>query len=166
MSLRDVVEDIAGYVASAMLATERFRIMVASDAVAREGKGETVSFATAIVVHQIGHGARFYVTRTVRDDIPTFRDRIYTETMLSITLAQELRSRLASYMDEDFLRSEYFVIDADVGENGKSKVLIREIIGMVTGNGFHVRVKPDAEGVHVADKFVRPVTPRVALESA
>ena len=165
LSLEDVVGEIVAYIGNGLIEKRPYRIIVTSDALAREGMGKAVTFVTAIVVHEVGHGARFFITRSVRTDIPTFRDRIYTETMRSITLAQELRSKLKDHFDEDYLLSDYFVIDADVGENGKTKALIREIVGMIRGSGFYARIKPDAEGVAAADKFVRPLTPETVLVS-
>ncbi len=164
LSLVDVVREIVHYVGEGFPDRYQYRIIVSTDTLAREGKGEIVTFVTAIVIHQIGHGARFFASRTTRDDIYTFRDRIYLETIRSITLAQELRSRLKEFIHEDYLLSENFMIDADVGENGKSKVLVREIIGLIVGNGFNARVKPEGIGVYVADKFVRPVSPRIILK--
>ncbi|HAV21575.1 MAG TPA: hypothetical protein DCX02_06940, partial [Firmicutes bacterium] len=41
----------------------------------------------------------------------------------------------------------------DIGRNGGTKDLIREIVGMVTGTGFEAKIKPDAYGAtKVADK--------------
>lgn len=168
ISIEEVVRSIVRFVQDGLPDRYRYRIIVTSDAVAKEGKGQIVPFATAVIVHRIGHGAIFFVTRTTRDDIPTFRDRIYNETMLSITLAQEIRDQLKEYLHDDYLRSDNFVIDADVGENGKSKILIREIVGMIQGNGFNARIKPEGIGVRVADKYVRPtrVPTKVILKPA
>ena len=47
-------------------------------------------------------------------------------------------------------------IHLDVGENGKTKELIRDIVGMITGTGFAARIKPDSFGASkVADKHTR-----------
>ena len=47
-------------------------------------------------------------------------------------------------------------IHLDVGEQGKTKEIIREVVGMVTGSGFDAIIKPDSYGASkVADKFTK-----------
>ncbi len=134
----------------------RYRIIVTTDSPGQEGKDFIIPFSTAITIHRIGRGGRVIIHRTSRDDIYTFRDRIYRETILSITLAQELRTGLAKYVDEDYLLSDNFEVHADVGENGKSREMVREVVGMITGSGFNAKIKPEAVGARIADRFVRP----------
>ena len=44
-------------------------------------------------------------------------------------------------------------IHVDVGEHGDTREMIKEIVGMVTGNGFVAKTKPDAYAAsYVADK--------------
>lgn len=149
-----VANEIVAYVRED--SDSRYRIIVTTDSPGREGRDLIVPFSTVIAIHRIGRGGRVIIHRTSRDDIVTFRDRIYRETILSITLAQELRAGLASHIDEDYLLSENFEVHADVGENGKSRQMVREVVGMITGSGFNVKIKPEAVGVHIADRFVRP----------
>ena len=45
-------------------------------------------------------------------------------------------------------------IHADVGENGATKDMIREVIGLIGGNGFEAKIKPEAfAATCVADRF-------------
>ncbi len=47
-------------------------------------------------------------------------------------------------------------IHLDVGENGQTRDLIREVVGMVVGSGFDARIKPDSYGaMTVADKYTK-----------
>ena len=47
-------------------------------------------------------------------------------------------------------------IHLDIGTNGDTKDLIREVVGMVVGSGFDARIKPDSFGASkVADRFTR-----------
>jgi len=62
LSLDDVVKDIVAYVGTGLKEKRPYRLIVTSDALAREGKGVAVTFVTAIVVHEVGHGARFFIT--------------------------------------------------------------------------------------------------------
>ncbi|EKD86242.1 MAG: hypothetical protein ACD_37C00395G0001 [uncultured bacterium] len=44
-------------------------------------------------------------------------------------------------------------IHIDVGEHGDTREMIKEVVGMVTGNGFVAKTKPNAYGAsYVADK--------------
>ena len=47
-------------------------------------------------------------------------------------------------------------IHLDVGNNGATKELIKEVVGMVNGSGFTCRIKPQAYGASsVADRFTK-----------
>jgi predicted RNase H-related nuclease YkuK (DUF458 family) len=47
-------------------------------------------------------------------------------------------------------------IHVDVGQQGETRALIREIVGMVTGSGYRARIKPESFGASsVADKFTK-----------
>jgi len=154
LTLEGVLKEIVDFVAEDT--ESRYRIIVTTDSPGREGKDLVIPFSTVITIHRIGRGGRVLIHRSIRDDIYTFRDRIYRETVLSITLAQELRVGLKHYIHEDYLLSENFEIHADVGQNGKSRQMVREVEGMIIGSGFHVKIKPEAVGVRIADRFVRP----------
>jgi len=154
LNLDGVVREIIEYLRED--AEARYRIIVTTDSPGQEGRDLIVPFSTVITFHRIGKGGRVIIHRTSRDDVYTFRDRIYRETVLSITLAQELRTRLSEHIDEDYLLSDNFEVHADVGENGKSRQMVREVMGMIVGSGFNVKIKPDAVGVRIADRFVRP----------
>ena len=80
------------------------------------------------------------------------RDRILKEAMLSITLAQELRSRMKEELGEEIFwdeRLEFRCIHLDLGEEGPTRELIDSICGMVKGFGFEPVIKPHAYGAFV-----------------
>jgi len=106
-------------------------------------------FVTAIVVCKLGKGGIFFYYPVVYDKIHTLRDRIYMETALSIGCATTL---LELFLDNDVLRD--ITIHCDVGPNGKTRELIREIVGYVTASGFDCKIKPEAiAACTVADRF-------------
>ena len=44
-------------------------------------------------------------------------------------------------------------IHIDVGRSGETRDMIKEVVGMVTGNGYTAKTKPDSYGASkVADK--------------
>jgi predicted RNase H-related nuclease YkuK (DUF458 family) len=48
-----------------------------------------------------------------------------------------------------------FEIHADVGENGPTKQMIQEVVGMIRANNFTVRTKPESyAATNVADRHV------------
>ena len=48
-----------------------------------------------------------------------------------------------------------FEIHIDVGENGASKVMIQELVGMIRANNFEVKTKPESYAAsNVADRHV------------
>src|SRR5690625_1470084 len=114
--------------------------------------GEETCFVTAIVVHRAGKGARYYYTREWERIERSLRQRIFYETARSLGVASRMADKLAEngYADMDV------EIHLDVGENGDTRGLIREVVGMVVGSGFDARIKPDAFGaMTVADKYTK-----------
>ena len=156
LNLKEVFKEIISYIGEDT--ESRYRLIVTTDSPGQEGRGFIIPFSTVIVMHRIGKGGRVIIHRTSHDDIYTFRERIYRETILSITLAQELRNGLTGKIEEDYLLSENFEVHADVGNNGKSRQMVREVQGMIIGSGFQVKIKPEGVGARIADRFVRPAT--------
>lgn len=111
--------------------------------------GDETNFVTAIVVHRVGHGGRYFYRKLRNRKIESLRQRIFYETSLSLETASLVTAELA--------RNGYsrlpVEIHLDVGEQGETKRVIREVVGMVTGSGYAARTKPDAYGASkVADK--------------
>lgn len=125
-----------------------FKLIVGTDSQVRE---ETC-FVTAVVIHHVGKGARYYYTKSYHRRIESLRQRIFYEASMSLDIASQLAARLS----EDGLEDLDAEIHLDVGPNGETKELIREIVGMVTGNGFEAVIKPDSSGASkVADKYTK-----------
>ena len=124
-----------------------YHIIIGSDS----ASSSPVELVTAITVWRVGNGAIHFWTKSEPRVYSTLRDRIYAETMNSITLAQEARSRLRDRLgDEAFWDNQVHI---DVGENGPTRELIDTVVGMVKGYGFEAVIKPNAFGAStVADK--------------
>jgi predicted RNase H-related nuclease YkuK (DUF458 family) len=128
---------------------EQYKLIVGSDSQAKENE---VSFVTAVVVHRVGKGARYFYRRVSHQPMHSLRQKIFFETSLSLQVAGELAERL-SHNGYSGLNVE---IHLDVGNSGDTRGLIREIVGMVTGSGFDAKIKPDAYGASkVADKYTK-----------
>ena len=124
-----------------------YHIIIGSDS----ASSSPVELVTAITVWRVGNGAIHFWTKAEPKIFLTLRDRIYAETMNSITLAQEVRSRLRDRLgDEVFWDNQVHI---DVGENGPTRELIDTVVGMVKGYGFEAVIKPYSFGAStVADK--------------
>ena len=45
-------------------------------------------------------------------------------------------------------------IHADIGENGQTRDMIKEVVGLIRGNGFEPKIKPEAYVAScVADRY-------------
>ncbi len=101
---------------------------------------------------RVGHGGRYYYKKKRHRKIDSMRQRIFYETTMSIELASELRTRL----NENGFKKLPVEIHLDVGNNGDTKEIIKEVLGMVTGSGFAAVTKTDSYGAtKVADSHSR-----------
>lgn len=109
-------------------------------------------FVTAIVVHRVGNGGRYFWRRFNLGKFHTLRDRIIQEVMISLEAAQAL---LAELKKENIATQWDFEIHVDVGENGPTKPMIQEVVGMVRAHNFEARTKPESYAAsNVADRHV------------
>jgi hypothetical protein len=106
-------------------------------------------FVTAVTILRVGNGGRYFWTRSERIFCPTLRDRIYKETMQSITFTQELKSRLKDKIGEESFWDNKISVHIDVGQQGPTKDLIESVVGMVKGYGFEAIIKPYSFGAFV-----------------
>jgi predicted RNase H-related nuclease YkuK (DUF458 family) len=106
-------------------------------------------FVTAVTILRVGNGGRYFWTRSERIFCPTLRDRIYKETMQSITFTQELKSRLKDKIGEESFWDNKISVHIDVGPQGPTKDLIESVVGMVKGYGFEAIIKPYSFGAFV-----------------
>lgn len=127
---------------------EAYKLIIGTDSQVRD---ETC-FVTAVIIHRVGKGARYYYTRSFHRRMSSLRQRIFYEASMSLDVASQLATRLS----RDGLDELDAEIHLDVGPNGETRDLIREIVGMVTGTGFEAIIKPDSCGASkVADKYTK-----------
>lgn len=128
-----------------------YSLVIGTDSKSQKLNGEiTISFVTAVVIHRKGKGGRYFWQKNKKGKIKTLRDKIYTETLLSLDLAQELVPQLKTKIDGSRYNLE---IHIDVGQNGPTREMIKEVVGIVNGNGFTAKTKPESYGAFVvADK--------------
>lgn len=111
---------------------------------------DKIGFVTAIVIYRKGKGGCYFWQRNKIDNIGSLRDKIYTETLLSIKMAEKLVPQFTKRLNGERYKLE---IHIDVGDAGPTREMIKEVVGMVNGNGFTAKTKPESYGAFViADK--------------
>jgi len=128
-----------------------YRLVIGTDSKSNLLNGEQkVNFVSAIVIHRQGKGGRYFWRKKKVANLKSLRDKIYTETLLSIHLAEELMPYLTRRLNGEKYQLE---IHIDVGKAGPTREMIKEVVGMVNGNGFIAKTKPESYGAFVvADK--------------
>lgn len=128
----------------------RYKITLGTDSELLADK--QADFVTAIVVHRIGNGGRYFWRRFNLGKFHTLRDRIIQEVMISLEAAPVL---LAELKKEKMAIHWDFEIHVDVGENGPTKPMIQEVVGMVRAHNIEARTKPESYAASsVADRHV------------
>lgn len=127
----------------------RYNLIIGTDSLLST---ETL-FVSAIVIHRVGHGGRYFYKKFSYRKLESLRQRMFYETSLSLDLASLLRDKLS----KNGFSKLPVEIHLDVGTNGNTKEIIREVVGMVTGSGYAAVIKPDAYGAtKVADRHSKP----------
>jgi len=133
---------------------KEYEIVVGCDS----SSGNEPDFPIAIVILRKKAGGKFFLKKIKypRRKFYNLRQRILEEVYLSCELALVLRETLEKEIERRNLKIEYQFqyIHADVGENGVTKDMIKEVIGLIKGNGFEAKIKPEAFAASVvADRF-------------
>ena len=147
-TVRDVVQEIIRFLREDE--TRKYKIIIGSDS---QGINDSkdIDFVTAIVVHRVGNGGRYFWRRLHERGFYTFRDRILQEVMFSIDVAKEL----LAVLHELEIRHFDFEIHVDIGEQGATKVMLQEVLGMIRAYNFEARTKPESyAATKVADRHV------------
>ncbi len=123
-----------------------YELVVGTDSHSTPGE---MDFVSAIIVHKVGKGGRYFWRRIRERNIYTLRQKIYREALLSFELAKDLMEEL----EQRTLLDYNLEIHVDVGRNGKTREMIDEVVGMIVASGFSVKTKPDSYAAScVADK--------------
>jgi uncharacterized protein len=148
LALDQVVEDVVGEIEAS--SEDEFRIMVGTDSQPKPAS-RSVTFVTAIIVHHVGKGGRYYVHREQHHHLYALRQRMMTEAAYSLQigglLSEKLNTKDKPYKIE---------VHLDIGERGATKQVVREIVAWITQSGYEAKIKPDAYGASkVADRYTK-----------
>ena len=126
-----------------------YTVWVGTDSQVKKKIGK-VQYSTCIVVHKKGKGGRVFVHKSREPYTKSLQQRLANEVWRSLETSFELKNLLPANAD--------IVIDIDVNRSKKFKSgnYHEQLVGMVVGQGFKCRVKPDAWAAQcVADKFAK-----------
>lgn len=129
-----------------------YSLVIGTDSQAKKLNGHSeYDFVTAIVIYRHGRGARYFWQKEKIYKSMILRDRIYAETLKSLSIAHELVPMVRKSVSSDKYDLE---IHIDVGPVGKTREMIKEVTGMVNGNGYVAKTKPESWAASsVADKY-------------
>lgn len=121
--------------------------------------GEEPHFPVAVVILRKGEGGRFFLKKISYKDrkFYNWKTRILEEVLLSCQIASYLKENFEKKVNNSNNKNpnyQFRYIHADVGENGQTKDMIKEVTGLIRGNGFEPRIKPLSFAAStVADRY-------------
>lgn len=124
----------------------RYKLIIGTDS----NPGDQICFVTAVIIYREGKGGRYFYRRSYTKKNYSLKQRIFMEATLSLEVANAVEEILI----KRGIRDLNVEIHLDVGNNGKTKEIIKELVGMINGCGFIAYVKPDSYGAtKVADRY-------------
>ena len=154
IKIEEVIKEIIDYISEK---PEKFyEIIVGCDS----SSGQEPLFPIVLVALRVGEGGKFFLKKInyKGKEFYNWKQRILEEVFLSCQLAlflkEKLEKRIINQCSNKKVFYEFRYIHADVGENGKTKDMIKEVTGLIKGNGFEPKIKPEAFAAsNVADRF-------------
>ncbi|MDD2731887.1 MAG: ribonuclease H-like YkuK family protein [Candidatus Pacebacteria bacterium] len=155
LSTEETIEEMISYMREK---PERFYdIIVGCDS----SSEETPNFPVVVAILRVGEGGRFFLKKitypvSVNKKFSNWKNRILEEVLLSCEMALFLKEIFNKKIEplNGFLNYQFQYIHADIGENGRTKDMIKELTGLIRGNGFEPKIKPESYIASVvADKY-------------
>ena len=152
MEVNQVVNNIADFIRQEP--ANYYRLIIGSDSHERcgsNGQPRRLNLVSAIVIHRRGKGGRYFWHKQNAKRCYTLKEKMYLETLTSLQLAEHFVPKLNRVLNGQ--KNYELEIHIDVGRSGDTRDMIKELVGMVNGNGYTARTKPDSYGASkVADK--------------
>ncbi len=147
LTVPEVVREVIDFMRAEPLRSYKVTIGTDSELLA----GNKADFVTAVVVHRVGNGGRYFWRRGEMQKTHTLRDRIIREVLISLEVARGVLFELRKVELPNF----DFEVHADVGVNGPTKSMIQEVVNMIRANNFEPKTKPDSYAAsNVADRHI------------
>ena len=113
-----------------------------------------------VSIHTIGSGGIYFYHTDYITKIRSIKEKILEETNRSLNIANGFIDALAlELIDYDIDLDElnvHFYIHCDIGHNGKTSMLISEIVNWVHAMGYDCVIKPDSYAASgIANKITK-----------
>lgn len=137
---------VSSYMAADKKAT--YEIIVGSDS--QKIKKDSYDFVSALIIHRVGFGGIYFWSRHVFERKMSLKERIYREATMSL----ETSENFVHFFKTNGISRYNIQIHVDIGHNGETRELITEVVGMIRGSGYDVKIKPYSYGASkVADRY-------------
>jgi len=145
VDLNDLKKIISSFMAGDKKAG--YEIIVGSDS--QKIRKGAYDFVSALIVHRIGFGGIYFWKRQIYEKKMSLKERIYFEATMSL----ETSENFVQFFKTNGISKYNIQIHVDIGKNGETRDLITEVVGMIRGSGYEVKIKPDSYGASkVADR--------------
>lgn len=126
----------------------KYEIIVGTDS--QKVKKDTYDFVSALIVHRLGFGGIYFWKRILQDRKISLKERIYQEATMSL----ETSENFINFFKINGISKYNIQIHVDIGHNGETREMINEVVGMIRGSGYDVKIKPYSYGASkVADRY-------------
>lgn len=126
----------------------RYEIIVGTDS--QKVENHKYDFVSALIIHRVGWGGIYFWKRMVQDKKISLKERIYQEATMSL----ETSENFVNFFKTNGISKYDIQIHVDIGRNGETRDLITEVVGMIRGSGYEVKIKPESYGASkVADRY-------------
>ena len=127
----------------------QYKVVIGTDS---QTTSKNTLFVTAVIIHRVGKGARFFYCKRKVKPMRNLRHRIYKETELSLKVMDVLKAHGILEISTQW----HVEIHLDVGQRGETRLLIQEVVGWVSAVGYKAIIKPYSYGASsVADRFTK-----------
>lgn len=158
LSFTDVIYNLVDFMEEEP--KRKYRLVIGTDSKSNGfAQDKRIDLVTAIVIHRIGRGGRYFWRKEIKENIQTLRQKIYEETNLSLAVAQKLLEGLNNYLvtarGNPIPKPPKYDLEIhiDIGCEGPTREMIKEIVGLVQGSGFNAKTKPESYGASkIADR--------------
>lgn len=132
--------------------TQEYELVVGADS---QNFTNHTKFVLVVAVHRKGKGGIFFYSLDYLEYCKNLQKKIHQEVQMSIEVALLLIEKVQKW---NYTNLVFNHVDIDIGENGKTKEMIREVVGWVNGvlgvYNIHARIKPFAPVAScIADKL-------------
>jgi len=143
LSVEEVMQEMMTYMGDKPDAS--YEIIVGCDS----SSSDEPNFPLVVAILRQGEGGRFFLKKItypgpVNKKFSNWKNRILEEVLLSCEFALFLREHFTKkVVGQPY---EYYLryIHADIGEHGRTKDMVRELTGLIRGNGFEPKIKPES----------------------